>query len=76
MKGLSLTLTRGEVVLYETMGQYRTVDNELYYTSITISFFKKLVGCLASAVACVHAYAAHDGICIKIHWTNYKNFIL
>ena len=55
------------MVLYETMDQYRPVDNELDYTSISISFFKKLVGqCLALAVACVPAYAAHDGICIKI----------
>ena len=64
------------MALYETMDQYRPVDHELNYTSISISFFKKLVGGLASGVACVHAYAAHDGICIKIHLTFYKNFIL
>ena len=50
------------------MDQYRLVDNELDYTSISISFFKKLVGqCLVLAFACVPAYAAHDGVCIKIY---------
>ena len=62
-----MSLTKGEVVLYETMDEYQPVDNELNYTSISIGFFKNLVGHLASVVACVQAYAAPDYICIKIH---------
>ena len=45
-----MTFTRGEVVLYETVDHCLPVsDNELNHTSI--SFFKKLVGRLASVIA-------------------------